>query len=209
MVAFEELLPGGFAGRRIRRTEKVGKLARLFFGHDLVGPRGKRSTAWQRTQRSRYREETAIRVVAFKWPTRASGRVRASPGCTLPTAPSTDTFQPYVAPNTRTVRNTDVLRFGHSPDPDDAFMFYGLAEEAVIAIPDPRLIKADHEEVGFRDLLENRLTGARRRLVLQQRLAQRSADSLQDGRRQQELAHHATARARRQVGAAERPYPSL
>lgn len=27
--------------------------------------------------------------------------------------------------------DTRVLRFGHSPDPDDAFMFYGLAEEAV------------------------------------------------------------------------------
>ena len=27
--------------------------------------------------------------------------------------------------------DTRVLRFGHSPDPDDAFMFYGLAEEAI------------------------------------------------------------------------------
>ena len=36
-----------------------------------------------------------------------------------------------MAPKTKTASDTHVLRFGHSPDPDDAFMFYGLAEQAV------------------------------------------------------------------------------
>jgi 1,4-dihydroxy-6-naphthoate synthase len=32
---------------------------------------------------------------------------------------------------------TDVLRFGHSPDPDDAFMFYGFAQGAVLVREHP------------------------------------------------------------------------
>ncbi|MBW3660481.1 MAG: ABC transporter substrate-binding protein [Gemmatimonadetes bacterium] len=40
-------------------------------------------------------------------------------------------------PDAATPRTEDpVLRFGHSPDPDDAFMFYGLAKGAV-TIPSP------------------------------------------------------------------------
>src|SRR5688572_31142418 len=34
-------------------------------------------------------------------------------------------------PSTTATTSTPVLRVGHSPDPDDAFMFYGLAHGAV------------------------------------------------------------------------------
>ena len=57
---------------------------------------------------------------------------------------------------TKTTRGTRVLRVGHSPDPDDAFMFFGLARGAV-TIRDHRI---EHVLEDIQSLNELALQGA-------------------------------------------------
>src|SRR5262245_6285101 len=59
-----------------------------------------------------------------------AGRIRtSSPACGASADP--DSFLSPSLPFGGFVLATQVLRFGHSPDPDDAFMFYGFATGAV------------------------------------------------------------------------------
>jgi len=59
---------------------------------------------------------------------------------------------------------TSVLRFGHSPDPDDAFMFYGFSTGAVeVEVPTaggpPRCYRVEHLLEDIQSLNERAMTG--------------------------------------------------
>src|SRR5262245_29905247 len=69
------------------------------------------SAAWLMVQIEAYRAITPFKTSAQHWPPRWSSYTRI------------DTMNPIH------------LRLGHSPDPDDAFMFYGLAKELLPSGP--------------------------------------------------------------------------
>lgn len=60
---------------------------------------------------------------------------------------------------------SESLRFGHSPDPDDAYMFYGFAQEAVhVELPSgigapPRRWRVEHVMEDIQSLNERALLG--------------------------------------------------
>jgi 1,4-dihydroxy-6-naphthoate synthase len=46
-------------------------------------------------------------------------------------APAPTSIIPRFTPKDRAMTQTQTLRLGHSPDPDDAFMFYGMAKDLI------------------------------------------------------------------------------
>ncbi|MGH7571757.1 MAG: menaquinone biosynthesis family protein [Gemmatimonadota bacterium] len=61
-----------------------------------------------------------------------------------------------MAPESRIASRPRILRVGHSPDPDDAFMFYGLAEEAVTI----RDFRVEHVLADIQSLNERAIGGS-------------------------------------------------